>query len=149
MRFGVRLALYGPIAFYVLLAAGLVILQVDGESALGLTLMYWLFIGASQLVYLVPAIAGALLAKRRGVAWGMVRGAGIIAAVNGVAWVIGYYVIGVQYKGEGASQPPNKGKASSELIHPAWRPEAAGPRVWRTPERSMGRQDTCSPRCLH
>jgi hypothetical protein len=96
VRFGVRLALYGPIAFYVFLWIGLIVLQVDGESGLGLTLMYWLFIGVSQLVYLIPCIVAAFVVKRPGVAWGMVRGAGVIAALDGVAWLIGYYVIGAR-----------------------------------------------------
>ena len=95
-RFGVRLALYGPLAFYVVLAASLAIFQVEGEAGLGITLMYWLFIGVSQVVYLIPGIGVALIAKRRGLAWGMVRGAGIIAVLDGVAWLVGYYVIGAR-----------------------------------------------------
>jgi hypothetical protein len=95
-RFGRRLALYGPIAFYALLFLVLMLAQVEGEAGLGLTLAYWLFIGVSQLAYLVPGIALALVMKRRGVAAGLAQGAGLVAALNGIAWVVGYYVIGAR-----------------------------------------------------
>ena len=95
-RFGRRLALYGPIAFYVLLLLVLIVVRVEGEAGLGLTLSYWLFIGVSQLAYILPAIGVALWLKRRGVAVGMIQGAGLVALLNAVAWFVGYYVIGAR-----------------------------------------------------
>jgi hypothetical protein len=95
-RFGRRLALYGPIAAYVGLLLVLIVARVEGEAGLGLTLSYWLFIGVSQLAYILPAIGMALWLKRRGVAVGMIQGAGLVALLNAVAWFIGYYLIGAR-----------------------------------------------------
>ena len=95
-RFGMRLALYGPLVFYLVLVALLIVLQVEGEAGLGLTLSYWLFIGVSQLIYLIPSIVVAIVISRRQVAWGMARGAGVVAILNAGAWFIGYYLIGAQ-----------------------------------------------------
>jgi hypothetical protein len=91
-RFGVRMALSGPLLFYFLLFVVMIVFRVEGEAGLGLTLSYWLFIGAAQCVYLVPAVALALLRSRRQVAWGLIRGGGIIAVVNLVAWGLGLWI---------------------------------------------------------
>jgi hypothetical protein len=95
-RFGRRLALYGPLAFSVVLFVILLLFGVEGEAGLGLTFSYWLFIGASQLLYLGPGIVLALFMKRRGIAVGLLQGGAVIAVVNVAAWVIGYYFIGVR-----------------------------------------------------
>jgi hypothetical protein len=74
------------------LTIALIVFGVEGEAGLGLTLSYWLFIGLSQCLYLIPAIGVAVVTKRPQVAWGLVRGGGIIAVVNVVASVLGRYI---------------------------------------------------------
>jgi hypothetical protein len=49
-QFGGRLALSGPILCYTALLLGMLIWRVEGEAGLGMTFMYWLFIGLTQLV---------------------------------------------------------------------------------------------------
>jgi hypothetical protein len=96
LRFGMRLALSGPILFYVVVLLGMLAAQVEGEAGLGLTLAYWLFIGVSQLLYLAPGIAIAVWRGQRTVAKGLALGGVIIAAVDALAWIIGVYVIGAR-----------------------------------------------------
>lgn len=76
------------LGLYLLLVVALIILRVEAEAGLGVTLAYWPFIGVPQCVY----VSAALLARRTGIAWGLLRGAGIIAAINVVAWGIGLWI---------------------------------------------------------
>jgi hypothetical protein len=91
-RLGMRLAILGPILCYLLLGVALVALGGEGEAGLGMALSYWLFIGVSQCVYLIPGICVALLTRHSGIAWGLLRGGGIIAVINVLAWGIGLYI---------------------------------------------------------
>lgn len=96
VRFGQKLALYGPLAFFALLVIGILSFRTEAEAALGLTMSFWLFIGVVQLLYLIPAMALSFFIGRRRLALGLLQGGGLIAFVNAVAWVIGYYFIGVR-----------------------------------------------------
>jgi hypothetical protein len=96
LRFGVRLAVSGTILFYPVLLLGMLVGRVEGEASLGLTLAYWLFIGLSQLIYLIPAIVIAAWRGRPTVAKGLALGGAIIAAVDAIAWAVGVYVVGAR-----------------------------------------------------
>jgi len=92
LRLGTRLALLGPLLFYILVVLLLIVARVDGESGEGFFYAYWLFIGAAQCIYLGPAIILSVARKRPQIAWGLARGGGIIAGVNAVAWGVGLYI---------------------------------------------------------
>ncbi len=92
-QLGRRLALCGPVVFYLILIVGALLLGVRGEASVGVTLTYWLFIGAVQSVYIIPAIVTALLLKRRDLAWGCARGAGLVVVATALAWGVGVLVL--------------------------------------------------------
>ena len=89
---GMRLALSVPVASYPLLFAGMLLARVGGESGLGITLFFWLFIGAWEWLYLAPAIGWALVKKHPEMAKGLALGGVIIAITNGAAWAMGMYL---------------------------------------------------------
>ena len=93
-RLGVRLAVSAPLFGYVALFVGLLAWRVDGETGLGLSLAYCLFIGLAQLIYLIPCIVVAAWRRRPNMAKGFAIGGGIIAGADLVAWGLGVYVIG-------------------------------------------------------
>jgi hypothetical protein len=91
-RFGMRLAVSSPVPLYLMLVVGMLVTNVSGEGSLGLTLTFWLFIGAWQWLYLVPGASLALLRKQPAMAKGLVLGGVCISIANGFAWALGLYL---------------------------------------------------------
>ena len=90
-RLGQRLAFgAAPLGFILLL--GLVTLWDPGpEMATVLLAGYWLLVGLTQWICLLPAVVVALLAKRPRLAWGLVRGGSHVTGLNVAAWGLGYF----------------------------------------------------------
>jgi hypothetical protein len=86
-RFGVRLALYGPIPFVLVVMLVMTLLPIEADAEWGIA--YWLFIGVIQWIYLLPGVVLALALRRRQVAWGLLLGGGIVGGLNLVGWGLG------------------------------------------------------------
>ena len=92
MSLGMRVAALIPVAMSPLAFAGMLLAHVGGEAGMLLTVMYWLFIGIWQWLYLAPAIGWALSTHRRDMAKGLALGGLIISIANATAWGIGMYL---------------------------------------------------------